>query len=208
MPNSCQTCSGETKKGNPCKRRTCLGKNVPYCWQHLPAALKTKYIRERVKKNLKPMRDTNRATTFEHLLRVYGDTDEEKRIIRPQLASVYNGTRGWSGKCFVEKGRVRAHIIMQQPKPLSRFVRQEFTTHRLLKVRKYIPNWATALYVQSIGVDKGLRRRGILPLLIASYGNSPLLAHADPNEIASFTKLGFREVEALREFDRRFMSRP
>ena len=111
---------------------------------------------------------------------------------------------GQEGKCFVEKGKVRAHIIMQQPKPFSRWARQEFEHHRVLKVKKHTPT-GDALYVQSIGVDKGLIRRGIPALLISSY-KTHIWLHADSAaEIASYQKMGFRNIAPLQEFDRSFM---
>ena len=68
----------------------------------------------------------SRSETLDHMLRVYGNTPSEKAVIEPQLLNVFSGSRGWSGKVYVDKGKVRAHVITQKTPPLGRFVRQEF----------------------------------------------------------------------------------
>ena len=198
---------GTTKAGTSCKRTTCLVRNVPYCWQHAPASLRNPYIRKQVQRGLKRIVDTPRVPIHEHMVRAFGDSAEDVEIIDHQLASVYTNQRGWSGLAYLSKKKVRAHIIVQKPSSLGRFVRAEFENVTLRQIRQHTTG-KDVLYVQSIGVDRALRRKGVAKLLLNSYKGKTLWLHAeDAGAVAAYKKAGFREHPALKEDDRVFMTR-
>ena len=93
----CNICQANTKAGRRCKRTTCLGRNVPFCYQHLAAEKKKAQLKIRVTSGLRDMALGDRAETLEHMLRVYGNTAEERAIIEPQLINVFRKKAGWKG---------------------------------------------------------------------------------------------------------------
>ena len=198
---------GTTKRGTPCQRTTCLIRNVPWCWQHAPAAIRNPYIRKQVQRGLKPIVEAPRIPMHAHMVRAFGNSTEDVEIIDHQLASVYTGQKGWSGLAYISKGKVRAHIIVQKPTSLGRFVRAEFTNMTLRKIRQHTTG-TDVLYVQSIGVDRALRRKGIAKLLLNSYKGKTLWLHAESaGAVAAYKKSGFREHPALQEENRVFMTK-
>ena len=143
---------------------------------------------------------------YQHMLRVYGDNAEERQIIDTQLASVYTKQPGWSGSTYMVRGKVRAHVIVQKPPTLGRFVREEFSTKSLRQVRAHTKG-SDVLYVQSIGVDANLRRKGIAKLMLAQYKQTLWLHAEGADLVAAYKKMGFKEHPALQEGDRVFMTK-
>ena len=183
-------------------------KNVPYCWQHIPEALKKKYLTEKVSKGMVPMKDgtASRSETLAHMLRVYGNTPEEKEVVEPQLINVFTGSRGWQGRVYINRGKVRAHIIVQKTPPLGRFVRQEFDNVRLGTFKKHVKQ-SGALYIQSVGVEKQLRRKGVSRTMINSFSGAIWLHAENAGPATAYKRMGFREIPELSEPPRLFMVR-
>ncbi len=164
-------------------------------------------MRKRIKKGLRSIKETPREPLYAHMVRVYSNSVDDQQIIGHQLASVYTNQKGWSGYAYMSGKKVRSHVIVQKPATLGRFVREEFGGKTLRQVRQHTSG-KDVLYVQSIGVDKSMRKRGIAKLMLAQYKGTTLWLHAEnAGAVAAYRKMGFRDHPALREGDRHFMTK-
>ena len=202
----CNICQANTKAGRRCKRTTCLGRNVPFCYQHLAAEKKKDHLKIRVTSGLKEMSLASRAETMDHMTRVYGDTPEERAIIEPQLINVFRHKANWRGFVYLIKKKVRAHVIGEKITNVTRFVRSEFAEKSARTFRRHVKP-KTAWYIQSIGTDKHLRRRGVARILMKNF-DEPIWLHAESQgAVTAYTRMGFKTVPQLTEGARFFMTR-
>ncbi len=135
-----------------------------------------------------------------HMVRAFGNSPEDVGIVDHQLASVYTKQRGWSGLAYEIHKKVRAHVILQKPTSLGRFVRAEFDKVTLRKIRQHTSGGTDVLYVQSIGVDRYLRRKGIAKLMLNQFRGKTLWLHAEnAGAVAAYKKMGSEHTRTSRK---------
>ena len=195
----CDRCRAKTKKGQPCKRNTCLLKNVPYCWQHIPKTVRRAIDRREILKHTTTMRTAPRGPTYDHVRSFTANADE-------LLVPVYDGKSGWSGQVYQKKGKVLAHYVLRVPRPLGRFVRFTFDDVSLREFRK-VPQGPDAVFIASIGAT-GPHKKRVLKTLLGRVTARPLyLRSADRTVIQVATEIGFRVSPELTEGEALFMYR-
>ena len=206
MPRLCNRCVHKTQSGKLCKRKTCKGSNLPYCWQHLPSSARGKPIQARLNMTLHDGKKEDRAAVYEHMLRVYGRSQEEIEIISFQLNAVYKRRSKWLMKVWKhpKTGVISAHVIAYPAAPAGRLARAEFDGN-LRALRPYVK--ANTLYVDSIGVEAAYRRRGLASVMMRSFGK-PLLLHAeDAGAVRAYARIGFKKIPELSTSERTAMAR-
>ena len=189
-----------------CSRRTCKGTNLPYCWQHLPAAQKGTDIPSRYAGSTELVR-TNKNGMNEaqyHMKRVFGSTEEELEIINYQLAHVK--TRRWKMRIWRDPRTAtpRGHVIMQPISSARRIASEEFGGQTAAVKRHLLKG---TMYVQSSGVERGFKKRDTLRILFGAYTN-PLITHVEKaGARAEHKRLGFVKIPELSSRGRTAMIR-
>ena len=203
MPKTCNTCVQKTKKGRLCSRRTCKGTNLPYCWQHLPAAQKGTDLPSRYAGSTELVHKNGLNEAHDHLKRVFGSTKEELDIINYQLAFVKS--RKWQMRIWRDPRTAtpRGHVIMQ-PILSARRIAHEFGGQTAAVKRHLLKG---SMYVQSSGIEKGYKKRDTLRILYGSYTN-PLMVHVEKRaDRAEHKRLGFVKIPELSSRGRTAMVR-
>jgi hypothetical protein len=200
----CNVCVFKTRAGRACKRRTCKTTNLPYCWQHLPQAQKGKPLKTRLQSALHSAKPENRAELHEHMVRVFGGTEEEKEIIGHQLTSVYARNSNWQLRYYRDPKTtdIVAHVIVRPARPASRLAREEFEGSKLLN--KHVTQ--NMLYVDSVGTESRFRRRGLASVMMRSF-SVPLILQCEPKHTRTYSRIGFKKVPELTLPDRACMIR-
>jgi ribosomal protein S18 acetylase RimI-like enzyme len=196
MPRQCNRCVHKTKSGRLCKRRTCKTSNLPYCWQHLPAAAKGKSLQTRLNHSLEDGSKAGRSEVYDHMIRVYGGSPQEVEIISYQLNEVFKRRSKWVMKIWRDPKTkvVVAHVIAYPANPVSRLARAEFDGKQRA-LRPHVS--ARTLYIDSVGTEAAYRRRGMASVLLRSFGR-PLLLHAeDAGAIRAYRRIGFKRIDEL-----------
>ena len=135
------------------------------------------------------MREAPRQQTYDHV-------DKFSLLPDQLLVPVYEGTKGWSGKVYLLKKKVKAHLILRDPKPLGRFVRFYFDN---VSIRQFRAVPQGGIFIASIGAT-GRDKRVALKTLLNSVQARPLYLRTnnrDTQQVA--TSLGFRRSADLTE---------
>lgn len=197
----CNTCVKKTKAGRVCRRRTCKTSNLPYCWQHLPASEKHKSTILRLRGALENVNSTHREELYDHMLRVYGDNEDEKSIIGHQLSNVFARKSKYSARIWRDPKSedMKAHVIVRPTVPVSRLAREEFNGERKELAKHLSPGM---LYVDSVGTEPSFRRRGLASVLLRSYSNDMILHVEQKQTQIAYARIGFVKVPELSSDDR------
>ena len=94
-------------------------------WQHLPQEQKGKPLKTRLQSALHSAKPENRAQLHEHMVRVFGGTEEEKEIINHQLTSVYARNSNWQLRYYRDPKTkdIVAHVIVRPARARARRIR-------------------------------------------------------------------------------------